>query len=252
MIDKVMYRFDIKNICLKSKLEMNSYVSSIQRFEHIYEHASTRPIQFIKQKYELETQKSPHLSHHTKRFLENEQLNRKDVIKLLTDIKFREKGRRCVLRLMSAPETNSVSLADLESCNNVSCVTSDRVWVNDVEDLILTNRTGGTQHRLKVLHYDESKNGFHTVNNDSELIYIDEDDTIKKLSKDFKTTTQIIEKEDASLTPICLFFSLNTGDLLVGIHYTYSGKANVTRYNQNGQMTQTIQCGNICICIVIL
>lgn len=219
MIDKVIQRFDFK-------LEINSYVSSIQEFEQRYEHASTIPIQFIKQKYELES------------------LNKKVVIKLLTDIKFKENGKRCVLRLMSAPEAHSVSLAGLDCCYNISCVTSDRVWVNDFKNLILANRTGDTLYQRRFLRGYGLTYGLHTLNNDSELIYIDEDDTIKKLSKDFKTTTQTIEKKDASWTPVCLFFSQNTGDLLAGMRNTDTQEANVTRYNQNGQMTQTIQGGN--------
>lgn len=121
-IDNVMQRLKLKHNCLKSKRKMNSYVLSIQRFEHSYEHASIMPIQFIKQKsYEVKMHKGSHLTHHTKRFFVNESLNKKDVIKLLTDIKFREKGKRRVLRLMSAPESHSVSLEDLYICIYKRC-----------------------------------------------------------------------------------------------------------------------------------
>lgn len=240
-IDNVTHRFNFKHNCLKSKRKITSYVSSIQRFEHSYEHASIMPIQFLKQKsYEVETHNGPHFTHHTKRFIVNESLNKKDVIKLLTDIKFKENGKRSVLRLMSTPESHSVSLKYNSSCCHISRVSSDRVWVSDNdENLILTNRTNDLLYHLEIQSFYFTNTGLHTVNNDRELIYIDENFKINKLSKDFKTITSIIVKKDPSWIPICLFFSLYTGDLLVGIN-TDTDEANVTRYNRNGQIKQTI------------
>uniref|UniRef100_K1QUL7 Tripartite motif-containing protein 3 n=1 Tax=Magallana gigas TaxID=29159 RepID=K1QUL7_MAGGI len=63
-----------------------------------------------------------------------------------------------------------------------------------------------------------------------------------------KTTTTFIETTDYTWRPWCVYWSPSTGDLLVGMHNndTKTGKVTgkVTRYNQSGQLTQTIQYHN--------
>ncbi|XP_065930903.1 tripartite motif-containing protein 3-like [Magallana gigas] len=65
---------------------------------------------------------------------------------------------------------------------------------------------------------------------------------------DMKTTTTFIERTDYTWRPRCVYWSPSTGDLLVGMYnnVTKTGKATgkVTRYNQSGQLTQTIQNDN--------
>nr|XP_034322693.1 uncharacterized protein LOC105323757 [Crassostrea gigas] len=155
-----------------------------------------------------------------------------------------QQGNQCLLKLMSPPELlPSLTLTGVGGCYHISCVTSDRVWVSDEEyNLMLTNTTGVPLHRVE----DSCRYlyGLHTVNSESELIYIDEDYNIKKLSKDMKKTTTFIERTDSTWGPRCVYWSPSTGDLLVGM-YNYDTKtAKVTRYNQSGQLTQTIQNHN--------
>ncbi|XP_065932482.1 uncharacterized protein [Magallana gigas] len=57
-----------------------------------------------------------------------------------------------------------------------------------------------------------------------------------------KTTTTFIERTDSTWRPRCVYWSPSTGDLLVGMYTIDTGK--VTRYNQSGQLTQTIQYHN--------
>lgn len=72
-----------------------------------------------------------------------------------------------LLKLLYSP-----TLTDIGYCNHISCVTSDRAWVCDGEyNIILTNTTGDTIHRVKDSCFDLY--GLHTVNSGSELIYID-------------------------------------------------------------------------------
>nr|XP_034310357.1 uncharacterized protein LOC117684007 [Crassostrea gigas]XP_034310358.1 uncharacterized protein LOC117684007 [Crassostrea gigas] len=53
-----------------------------------------------------------------------------------------------------------------------------------------------------------------------------------------------IKRTDSTWEPRCVYWSPSTGDLLVGM-YNYDTKTGkVTRYNQNGQLTQTIQHDN--------
>nr|XP_034322006.1 uncharacterized protein LOC109617549 [Crassostrea gigas] len=80
------------------------------------------------------------------------------------------------------------------------------------------------------------------MNSEKELIYIDEDYNINKLSQDMNTTTTFIEAPYSTWTPGCLYWSPFTRDLLVGMNYYREGK--VTRYNQSRELTQTISQDN--------
>eukprot|EP00105_Crassostrea_gigas_P039435 XP_019923583.1 PREDICTED: uncharacterized protein LOC105330123 [Crassostrea gigas] len=158
-----------------------------------------------------------------------------------------QQGNQCLLKLMSPPELHpSLTLTGVDRCYHISCVTSDRVWVSDRENnLMLTDTTGVPLHRVE----DSCRglyrgNGLHTVNSESELIYIDRKYNINKLSKDMKTTTTFIERTDSTWEPLCVYWSPSTGDLLVGMCNYRTGTGKVTRYNQSGQLTQTIQNDN--------
>nr|XP_034310379.1 uncharacterized protein LOC117684017 [Crassostrea gigas] len=147
---------------------------------------------------------------------------------------------QCLLKLMSPPELlHSLTVTGVDNCYHISCVTSDRVWVsNDWNNLILTDTTGVPLHRVKDSWGDR---GSHTVNSESELIYIDRNYKINKLSKDMKTTITFIERTDSTWVPRCVYWSPSTGDLLVGMLYIHTRTGKVTRYNQSGQLTQNIQ-----------
>nr|XP_034319909.1 uncharacterized protein LOC105330123 [Crassostrea gigas] len=155
-----------------------------------------------------------------------------------------QQGNQCLLKLMSPPELlPSLTVTGVDGCCHISCVTSDRVWVSDRENnLMLTDTTGVPLHRVEDSLI--SLYGSHTVNSESELIYIDRNSNINKLSKDMKTTTTFIERTDFPWRPRCVYWSPSTRDLLVGMYNfgTWTGK--VTRYNQSGQLTQTIQNDN--------
>lgn len=126
---------------------------------------------------------------------------------------------------------------------HISCMTADKIWVSDDENLILTNTTGDILHRYGNFS-NNSLLGFHTVNKDGELIFIDNNYNIKKLSNDMKTTITIIETTDSIWRPRCVYWSQLTGDLLVGMNRDNPRIGKVTRYNPSGQLTQTIQHDN--------
>ncbi|XP_065929523.1 uncharacterized protein [Magallana gigas] len=154
-----------------------------------------------------------------------------------------QQGNQCLLKLMSLPKLlHSLTVTGVGSCCHISCVTSDLVWVSDnICNLILTDTTGVPLHRVKGSCSD---GGFHTVNSENELIYIDRNYNINKLSKDMKTTTTFIERTDSTWRPRCVYWSPSTGDLLIGMCYRHTDTGKVTRYNQSGQQTQTIQHDN--------
>lgn len=137
-----------------------------------------------------------------------------------------------------------LTVTGVNDCNHISCVTSDRVWVSDNKaNLILINTTGDTLHCLKDL-CSICFSGSHSVNNDNELIYIDRNYNIQKLSKNMNTSTTFIEGTDSTWRPRCVYLSPSSGDLLVGMHREDTKIGKVVRYNKNGNLTQTIQRDN--------
>ncbi|XP_062590020.1 uncharacterized protein LOC134251629 [Saccostrea cucullata] len=153
----------------------------------------------------------------------------------------------------------SVRVSDFRGCSHISRVTSDRVWISYYGNLILTNTKGEVLNHVT----DGGHNlwGVHTVNFDGDLIYIDNELNISKLSTENKEKTTIIKYNTAPWEPRSVYSSPSTGDLLVGMsyytHYKKTGKVGtfrrdtetatgkVVRYNSTGENIQTIQHDNI-------
>lgn len=156
-------------------------------------------------------------------------------------------GNECLFKIVSPPELQqSFTVTGVNHCHQISCVTPDRVWVSDEHNLILANTRGDILQFPKDLISGESRgHGVHTVNSESELFLIAKDSTIKKISLDNKTTT-LIKRIDSNWSPTCLYWSPHTRDLLIGFYSNNpsirTGK--VTRFNQNGKPTKTIQYDN--------
>lgn len=67
---------------------------------------------------------------------------------------------------------------------HISFVKPENVWISDHKgNIIFTNTKGDNLHYVKGLGRSP---GIHTVNSDSELIYIDDENNIKKVLKDKK------------------------------------------------------------------
>ncbi|XP_052693110.1 uncharacterized protein LOC128171369 [Crassostrea angulata] len=255
LLNNVLCYFDFKHRCKKQKIKMIRHIVRLRRYEHRYvQPAFTFSVlQFLSftktalRKNIKTALPQRHLTLHTSQLSMTESLNKEDVMESLSAIQITERGNRrvgnqCLLKLTSGAELHqSLTVTGVDGCFHISCVTSDRVWVTGYNNLMLTDTTGVPLHRVK----DSCcGNGLHTVNSESELIYIDRKYNINKLSKDMKTTTTFIERTDSTWVPQCVYWSPSTGDLLVGM-YNYDKKTGkVTRYNQSGQLTQTIQYNN--------
>ncbi|XP_056003897.1 uncharacterized protein LOC125682758 [Ostrea edulis] len=147
----------------------------------------------------------------------------------------------CV-KLMSTPVLHtSVCVTGVSGVGHISRVMSDRVWISEYNNLILTDTTGDTIHR--VTDIITLYTGVHTVNSSGELIYIDSDDNINKLSVNNHTVTTQIECTYPWI-PLCVYCSPSTGDLMVGMCNDDTGTGKVTRYNSSGQHILTIQHDN--------
>ncbi|XP_052694087.1 uncharacterized protein LOC128172333 isoform X4 [Crassostrea angulata] len=131
--------------------------------------------------------------------------------------------------------TRKIALNDTNSVGSLKTNhTTDEDTIQIVRFNHLISVTGEIEHHIADL--SSSYNGSHTVNSESELIYISGDGNIKKLSKDMKTTTTFIEQsEPKKSTPQCVYWSSSTEELLIGM------RCKVSRFNMNGQLTQTVQ-----------
>uniref|UniRef100_K1QE00 Tripartite motif-containing protein 3 n=1 Tax=Magallana gigas TaxID=29159 RepID=K1QE00_MAGGI len=269
LIDKVVYDllnnvlcyFDFKHRCKKQKIKMIRHIVRLRRYEHRYVQPAFTfsALQFLS--FTKTALPQIHLTLHTSQLSMTESLNKEDVMESLSAIQITERGNQrvgnqCLLKLTSGAELHqSLTLTGVDCCRHISCVTSDRVWVSDWNNnLMLTDTTGVPLHRVKDSWSGLYRGniGSHTVNSESELIYIDRNSNINKLSKDMKTTTTFIERTDSTWEPWCVYWSPSTGDLLVGMYMymynddtkTHKVRGKVTRYNQSGQLTQTIQYNN--------
>eukprot|EP00105_Crassostrea_gigas_P037008 XP_019921156.1 PREDICTED: uncharacterized protein LOC105324523 [Crassostrea gigas] len=240
--------FDFKHRCLKQMIEMSRHIVSLQEYElrYVQPEFTFSALQFLSS---IKTALPQiHLTLHTSQLSMTESLNKEDVMESLSAIQITERGNRrvgnqCLLKLTSGAELHqSLTVPGVDWCRHISCVTSDRVWVSDrYNNLMLTDTTGVPLHRVEDLC---SGDGLHTVNSESELIYKDRNSNINKLSKDMKTTTTFIKRTDYTWRPQCVYWSPSTGDLLVGMYRYWTITGKVTRYNQSGQLTQTIQNHN--------
>eukprot|EP00105_Crassostrea_gigas_P043450 XP_019927598.1 PREDICTED: uncharacterized protein LOC105340005 isoform X3 [Crassostrea gigas] len=252
LLNNVLCDFDFKHRCKKQKIEMIRHIVRLRRYEHRYVQPAFTfsALQFLS--FTKTALPQIHLTLHTSQLSMTESLNKEDVMESLSAIQITERGNRrvgnqCLLKLTSGAELHqSLTLTGVDRCSHISCVTSDRVWVCDTYNLMLTDTTGVPLHHVEDLW--SGLFGIHTVNSESELIYIDRNDNINKLSKDMKTTTTFIERTDSTWRPGCVYWSPSTGDLLLAMYNNdaYTGKVTgkVTRYNQSGQLTQTIQYHN--------
>ncbi|XP_062609301.1 uncharacterized protein LOC134271058 [Saccostrea cucullata] len=146
--------------------------------------------------------------------------------------------------LSKAMFQKSVTVKGIRNGHHISCSGGNRVWVSDYfEQLLLTNTSGETLASLT--DYDSGR-GAHAVTKVGDLIYIDKNNDINKLSANNKTKTLII-KSSESWTPHCICTSQSTEDLLVGMTKNGTGlslsdmEAKILRYNAEGQSIQTIQ-----------
>ncbi|XP_065939203.1 uncharacterized protein [Magallana gigas] len=254
LLNNVFCDFNFKHRCLKQMIETNRHIVSLQTYVHMYEQSTFSALQFLS--YIKTALPQIHLTLHTSQLSMTESLNKEDVMESLSAIQITERGNRrvgnqCLLKLTSGAEFHqSLTVTGVYRCYHISCVTSDRVWVSDhINNLMLTDTTGVPLHRVKDSCRGLYGKGLHTVNSESELIYIDRNYNINKLSKDMKTTTTFIERTDSTWRPWCVYWSPSTGDLLVGsqMYRRYRMKSwigKVTRYNQSGQLTHTIQKDN--------
>lgn len=248
-IDKVLCDFDFKHRCLNQQREILKNILSLQRFQDLFEYSEFRPIQFLvdlkKINVVLRRQDNRAPTIHASLNI-TDSLNKEVVKNFLYEFQIeRRGGYERILKLISNPKIfKSLTVTSVRGCYNISRVGLDRFWVNDRKNLILTNMTGvATFHSVMDLCRDLFIKS-HTVNTHCELIYINESYKIMKLSKDLKKNTRFIKGVESTVRPRCVYSSSHNGDLLVGMYNEKSRTGKVMRYNQTGQLIDTMQQSN--------
>nr|XP_022312680.1 uncharacterized protein LOC111117747 [Crassostrea virginica] len=239
LIDDVLAG-DLEDRCIIQKTRMTRHMTKLLRYYHRFEQLSktmeSRPLRFLR----IMTRKhSPRKD--TMKPIINILVNLMKEIRLVPSGIPRRAGVEDLLTLLSSPVVQkSLSVTGVSECYHISCVTPDRVWVSDYNNLILTDTATGKQLHSVEDSLQYSDVGIHTVNCEGELIYIDKEYNIIKLCNDMKTTTTLIKHTDKTWEPRCVYCSPSSGDILVGMRteYPYTGK--VMRYDNTGKRKQTI------------
>lgn len=253
LIDKVVYERNKCELILQNQ-KKGSHIATIQRYEYKYEESAMKPtkfISFLKKnlsniQFGLNFAQSSHL------FL-IESINVEDVKRFTCAFTLYDRGKRCVgheslLELMPKPQLQQrLELTNASGCSHVSHVRPDRFWVSDNRTyLILFNANGTTQPLENKIHvYTDVYHltGVHTVDKNNDLIYIDTKNQIKLLSNTDVNTLSVKDMENR-WTYRCVYSSLLSGDLLVGMSNMDSTCSKITRYHLLEELVQTIQHDN--------
>lgn len=158
-------------------------------------------------------------------------------------------------QLFSRVLVKKLSIKGIETCDHMSLVSENRVWVTEGNNTILTDfATGDVFHRLTdvCVPMELCAKAVHSVNREGDLFYIDKDLNINKLSKDLETISTFVRKTSSVWLPRSLYCSVRSGDLFVGfaiitreLHsngftYVHKYEGKVNRYDESGQLTQTL------------
>ncbi|XP_062597435.1 uncharacterized protein LOC134258862 [Saccostrea cucullata] len=218
-------------------------------YVHRYEQLANKPVRFLLFIKKTPVPKTKELPDNIKCNF-NKEIRIRDTLELLVEIKITETGKRQVrnenmLRLLKGAilNTKHVYVTNLNHGVHISFVTSEQLWVSDGHSLTLTNSKGNILHHL----FDVSEYyGVHTVNSEGELIYVDKDWNINKISADNATKSTLIKRTEL-WEPWCICHSGSTGDLLVMMRYDTRNPTiplsdvKVIRYSSTVQQIQTIQ-----------
>lgn len=141
----------------------------------------------------------------------------------------------------------------MSGCLHISHVRPDKFWVSDNRtNLVLFNEKGQNKRHLKNEINNGASNltGARTVTKNNELIYIDTNNKIKRFSEN-ELNTLYLEKADNVWINRCVYSSLSSDKLLVGMQNKDSACSKITRYrletktmitrDWTGKLMKTIQ-----------
>eukprot|EP00105_Crassostrea_gigas_P002377 XP_011414882.1 PREDICTED: uncharacterized protein LOC105319165 [Crassostrea gigas] len=138
----------------------------------------------------------------------------------------------------SVTKVREYTVPGVGSVFHISLGKSGRLWVSDMYgNLVQTDLQGNQLQKIQTSGRSE---GYHTVTQDGDLIYTDQDNkVINRITSD-NTITKFIKT--GNWEPLSIHSSHINGDILVGMKK--DGKGKVTRYNKTGEEIQNIQRDN--------
>lgn len=232
---------------------MRSHIATTQIYEYRYEESAIKPTKFISfLKTTLSNiQSGPNFAQSSNLSL-TESINVEDVIRFLCAFTISDRGTRrlgneSLLELMPTPELQQrLKLTNTFGCSHISRVGPDQFWVSDNRtNLILFNKKGNIQTHLEnEIHSDVyDLTGAHTVSINYHLIYIDTNNKIVCFF-DYGKNTCCFKNPDNQWIYRCVYSSLLSGDLLIGMSNKDSTCSKIVRYKWLERMFETIQYDN--------
>ncbi|XP_052677531.1 uncharacterized protein LOC128158639 [Crassostrea angulata] len=138
----------------------------------------------------------------------------------------------------SVTKVREYTVPGVDSVCHASLGKSGRLWVSDDNgNLVQTDLQGNQLQKIQTSGRDD---GYHTITQDGDLIYTDQENkVINRITQD-NTITKIIKT--GGWKPLSIHSSHINGDILVGMNKRMKGK--VTRYNKTGTEIQNIPRSN--------
>lgn len=241
----------LNSIIHKQKVKMTRHIATIQMYNETYELSGNIPLRvFLFRMIVLlpKMQKNPILAQHSK-LCSKDSLNREVVVDMLSAIQMNKTEKRSVspyhmLKIIYPSVLYghlSISKANLNCCLHISCLPHNKVWICDKSKLVLMDATGVVHHRLNDIWNHVHITGLHSVNRNQELIYIDSDSNLIKLSEDAKTKSIFFKRENSIWRPQCVVCSHSSGDVLVGMWEFLTDRGKIMRLNSIGEIKDTIE-----------
>lgn len=130
----------------------------------------------------------------------------------------------------------------------ILCVSQSRIWFsNTISTTVFDTNSNKIEHTMQFIDGIFGGRirdpGLTTVNNNLELICINVDNNIIKLSRDLKTFVTLIETKSLTV-PQSVYCSPSTGDLLVGMYIPLASPKYIHRFSSTGKLKQIIHYGN--------
>ena len=232
---------------------MKLLISKIEKDEYTHIVIAEKPVQYlrcIKKSRFPQIQDTPNFTWPWP-FSFTEKVKIQDVKNLFRKVNFIEKGKRragieLLLKLMNSPVLQKTcKVKDIENCEHISIVTKNIVCVNDKSKLIVTETTTGEVKYSTGDFSHISWSGKHSMNTSFDLIFIAQDQSIKRISNDGDITT-VFGKTNLEWKPLSVYCCPSNGDILISMHRDdrkTEEEGQVIRFN-TGQVTQIIPQDN--------
>lgn len=146
------------------------------------------------------------------------------------------------MKLMNSPSIELYrTVENFYVCYHISCLTIDSICINEGKDIIYINKRGDT-HLFQQYLPEFAYNGLHTMDKGNELIYINSDYDIYRLSLETETKIPLLQRNSTTWKPHCVYCSPFSRDLLVGMFRKDHKIGMVIRYSNSGKLKQSIIC----------